>query len=108
MMATKVSRQAHWLPLTAPSGPAWKSSVSQEALMLESWKQLTVRIVTARIMLASMMKIAPPNSSINVSLRRSVAVTPHNSFLMLVKMRFVDGTSKAIVPVTGSTANTNQ
>jgi hypothetical protein len=50
---------------------------------------LTVRIVTARIMLASMMKIAPPKSSINVNLRRSVAVTPHSSYLLLVKIKSV-------------------
>lgn len=57
--------------------------------MSENWKRPTVRIVTARIMLASMMKIAPPNSSINVSLRRSVAVTPQSSCLLSVKIKFV-------------------
>ena len=46
-----------------------------------------MRIVTARIMLASMMKIAPPNSSINVSLRRSVAVTPQSSYLLLATVK---------------------
>ena len=35
MMATKVSRQAHKLPLTAPSGPAWKGCVSQVAVVYE-------------------------------------------------------------------------
>jgi hypothetical protein len=54
-----------------------------------------VRIVTARIMLASMINTAPPNSSINVSLRRSVAVTPHNNYLTLAKLKLVNYTSKS-------------
>lgn len=90
MMATKVSRQAHKLPLTAPSGPDWKRCQSGNVVVWnERW--LTVRIVTARIILASMMKTAPPKSSISVSLRRSVAVTPHRSYILLVKMSFADG-----------------
>jgi hypothetical protein len=50
-------------------------------------------MVTARMILASMMKIAPPNSSINVSLRRSVAVTPQSSYLLLATMQSVDDNS---------------
>lgn len=52
-----------------------------------------MRMVTARMILASMMKTAPPNSSINVSLRRSVAVTPQSSYLLLATMQFVDDNS---------------
>ena len=92
MMATKVSRQAHWLPLTAPSGPDWKRCQSCNKFVCDGgW--LTVRMVTARMILASMMKIAPPNSSINVSLRRSVAVTPQSSYLLLATMQSVDDNS---------------
>jgi hypothetical protein len=53
-----------------------------------------VRIVTARMILASMMKTAPPNRSINVNRRRSVAVTPHSSYSPLVKMLHSNNASR--------------
>lgn len=81
-MATKVSRQAHKLPLTAPSGPDWEGLVLGEGLVVALWVvgELTVRIVMARMVPASIMKTAPLNSSINVSLRFSVVSTPHSSY----------------------------
>lgn len=81
-MATKVSRQAHRLPLTAPSGPDWEALVSERDYggYVVDDGELTVRIVMARMVPASMMKTAPLNSSINVSLRFSVVSTPHSNY----------------------------
>jgi len=79
-IATNVSRQAHKLPLTAPSGPDYgRISISQHRLRVGSDRRLAVRIVTARIVLARIMNTAPLNSSIRVNLRLSVMFTPHSN-----------------------------
>ena len=67
-----------------------------------------MRMVTARIMLASMMKIAPPNSSINVSLRRNVAVTPHNNYLLSATGFICWQQFKLFLPEAGSIADIDQ
>jgi hypothetical protein len=80
-MATKVSRQAQRLPLTAPSGPDCGGLVLAESCVgVQGDGELTVRIVMARMVPARMMNTAPLNNSINVSLRLSVVSTPHRSY----------------------------
>jgi hypothetical protein len=88
-MATKVSRQAHRLPLTAPSGPDCEGLVLAKGCVgVQGGGGLTVRIVMARMVPARMMNTAPLNSSINVSLRLSVVSTPHRSYWLSAKMSF--------------------
>ena len=81
IMATKVSRHAQELPVRAPSGPDWTyrylvSNEQKRGFILcrlssdrsykilnvpAAWVKLTVRITTARIVPAIMIKRAPLN-----------------------------------------------